>query len=96
MKKYDLPTFYSSLTPAAKRLVREQYVSEQNGMCMFCNMALSGPPSADVKSKKVNWKLFPPNFTKYPIHLQHDHSTDLTEGAVHALCNAVMWQYHGR
>jgi hypothetical protein len=40
--------------------------------------------------------LFPPNFLKYPVHLQHNHDTDMTEGAVHARCNAVMWQYHGR
>jgi hypothetical protein len=33
---------------------------------------------------------------KSPIHLQHDHDTGLTEGAVHAYCNAVLWQYEGR
>ena len=42
------------------------------------------------------WDLFPPNFLKYKVHLQHNHSTGMTEGAVHALCNAVMWQYEGR
>ena len=50
----------------------------------------------DIKNKKINWKLFPPNFLKYPIHLQHCHKTGWTEGAVHAYCNAVMWQYEGR
>ena len=32
----------------------------------------------------------------HPIHLQHNHSTDMTEGAVHAYCNCVLWQYEGR
>ena len=46
--------------------------------------------------KKINWKLFPPFFLRFPIHLQHNHDTNMTEGAVHAYCNAVMWQYEGR
>lgn len=33
---------------------------------------------------------------RYPVHLQHNHDTGMTEGAVHARCNAVMWQYLGR
>jgi hypothetical protein len=49
-----------------------------------------------VTSKPINWKLFPENFLMYPVHLQHDHNTNLTEGAVHAYCNAVLWQYEGR
>jgi hypothetical protein len=32
----------------------------------------------------------------HPVHLQHSHVTGLTEGAVHAFCNAVLWQYEGR
>jgi len=44
----------------------------------------------------INLKLFPPGFLKNPVHLQHNHDSDLTEGAVHAKCNGVMWQYHGR
>lgn len=31
----------------------------------------------------------------YPVHLHHDHKTGLTIGAVHAKCNAVLWQYYG-
>ena len=30
----------------------------------------------------------------HPIHLHHDHDTDLTIGAVHAYCNAILWEYH--
>ena len=39
--------------------------------------------------------LFPPNFFKWPVHLHHSHDTGMTIGAVHARCNAVLWQYHG-
>ena len=40
--------------------------------------------------------LFPAFFLSHPIHLQHNHETNMTEGAVHARCNAVLWQYEGR
>ena len=96
MFKFNLPVEYSRLEQWERRLVREQYICEQFGKCYWCDEPLDGEPSDNVKNKKVNWKLFPPNFMKYPVHLQHDHGTDLTEGAVHAKCNAVMWQYHGR
>lgn len=36
------------------------------------------------------------NFLQHPIHLQHNHTTGMTEGAVHNYCNAVMWQYEHR
>lgn len=94
--QYKLPVLYSQMDWRDRRAVREQYIKEQNGMCMFCKCDLNGPVPKSVTSKKINWQLFPPNFLKYPVHLQHDHDTDLTEGAVHAYCNAVMWQYYGR
>ncbi|AGI61771.1 hypothetical protein VCO139_0016 [Vibrio phage VCO139] len=40
-------------------------------------------------------KLFPKNMFQYPIHLHHDHNTGMTIGAVHARCNAVLWEYYG-
>lgn len=91
-----LPAEYHKLTPAQKRDVRNMYVLQQGGNCMHCGESLSEPAPDHITSKKINWKLFPPNFLKYPVHLQHDHDTGLTEGAVHNYCNAVMWQYHGR
>ena len=63
---------------------------------MFCTESLSKPAPKHITDQKINWKLFPPNFLKAPIHLQHDHKTGMTEGAVHNYCNAVMWQYEGR
>lgn len=90
------PVLYKSLSYEAKRVVRGKYVEEQQGLCMFCNEPLAQPPPEEVLRKKINWKLFPSNFLDYPIHLQHCHKTGMTEGAVHAYCNAVLWQYHGR
>ena len=94
--KLSLPTKYSELTPSLRRMVREKYVKDQGGKCYWCKSCLSSAPPDSISKKQINWRLFPPNFLKYPIHLQHDHDTDLTEGAVHAYCNAVMWQYYGR
>lgn len=95
--KYKLPVYYSRIPDwKTRKEVREQYIQEQNGLCYWCNQPLDGEPPDSIKNKKINWKLFPPNFTKHPVHLQHDHNTDLTEGAVHARCNAYMWEYHGR
>ena len=94
--EYKLPVLYSRADPKQRRAVREQYVREQGGLCYWCKQPLSGPAPKHITSKKINWRLFPPGFLKHPVHLQHDHSSDLTEGAVHAICNAYMWQYLGR
>ena len=91
-----LPVDYTKLTWQERKSVREQYVKEQEGNCFYCGEFLGEEPPESVISKKINWELFPPNFLQYPIHLQHDHNTNMTEGAVHSYCNAVMWQYHGR
>jgi len=95
-KQFELPVKYSKLSTASRRLVRNQYVREQQGLCYWCNHSLECDPPSYITSRHINWSLFPPHFLRHPIHLQHCHATDLTEGAVHAYCNAVMWQYHGR
>lgn len=91
-----LPRDYDSLTPKQRRLVREEYVSIQDHKCWYCGESLHKPPPERITIKPINWGLFPEHFMNYPIHLQHDRETGLTEGAVHAYCNAVLWQYHGR
>ena len=98
MDKYKLPINYNDLTWKERSEVRKQYIRKQNGKCMYCNCDLDSEPSEDVKrkAKRIDWNIFPKNFLKYPIHLQHNHNTGMTEGVVHALCNAVMWQYHGQ
>lgn len=93
---YKLPIDYTKLHFTEKRKVREQYIEEQNGDCFYCWESLENPAPNHIKEKPINWSLFPKEFLKYPIHLQHSHDTGMTEGAVHNYCNAVMWQYEGR
>ena len=89
------PYVYKHLTPAVKRRVREEYITEQDGKCYHCKEPLKGEPSKEVLSLKINTSLFPRNFFAHPVHLHHDHSSGLTIGAVHCKCNAVLWQYYG-
>jgi len=93
-----LPVKYSTLDwrKGERQKVRNEYIKVQDGKCMFCKKPLTEPPTSEITDKKINWDLFPHDFLKYPIHLQHNHYTRMTEGAVHAYCNAVLWQYHGR
>lgn len=93
---YKLPVNYELLTPKQKREVREQYVKEQGGLCFYCKQPLAGPPSVRALELDTDLRLFPPGFMKHPVHLQHCHNTGMTEGAVHAKCNAVLWEYEGR
>lgn len=88
-----LPIDYTKATSAKRKIAREQYVKEQNEICYFCGESLLKIAPKKITKKKINWDLFPENFLKYPIHLQHNHKTGMTEGAVHNYCNAVMWQY---
>lgn len=93
---YKLPVYYNKLHAHQRREVREQYIKQQNNLCYWCKGSLDRPPPQHIQKKSINLALFPTNFLQHPIHLQHDHKTGLTEGAVHARCNAVMWQYHGK
>lgn len=92
----DLPVNYDSLSTAKRRAVREEYVKQQKGNCYYCKESLDANPPERITSLSIDWTLFPPFFLKHPIHLQHNHDSKMTEGAVHAYCNAVMWQYEGK
>lgn len=92
----DLPVDYDSLNTAERRHVRELYIKKQEGNCYYCEEFLGVAPPERITDLSVDWTLFPPFFLKHPVHLQHNHDTGMTEGAVHAYCNAVMWQYEGR
>ena len=87
---------YSKMSWQERKELRMDYFKKQNGKCMFCEHSLNAAPPKEITDKKIHWKLFPDNFMKHPIHLQHCHKTDETEGVVHAYCNAVMWQYDGK
>ena len=94
MKKLSIPAKYSSLTQVERRKIRERYCKLQNDNCYYCNSSLESDPLAHIQQKYINMKLFPKGFLNHPIHLHHSHKTDLTLGAVHARCNAILWQYH--
>lgn len=91
-----LPTNYDDLTQPERRVVRLEYIRRQDGKCQHCGEPLDGEPRGDIRAKKIDLRRFPPNFLCHPVHLHHSHRTGLTIGAVHARCNAVLWQYHGR
>jgi len=96
MGKHILPVDYTTLKWKIRKEVREQYIEEQGNKCMYCGGDLNEEPPTNITNKIIDWDLFPSQFLKNPIHLQHNHNTGMTEGAVHAYCNAVMWQYDGR
>jgi hypothetical protein len=91
-----LPTDYTKLTQPQRREVRIQYIKEQDNLCMYCGETLDEIAPIRIRNKPINLDLFPKGFLQYPIHLQHCHKTNMTEGAVHSYCNAVLWQYEGR
>lgn len=90
-----LPVRYAELDQDERRTVRDEYTRLQGGLCHYCGTPLKGSPAPEVSQKYVNRKLFPEGFFDYLVHLHHSHQTGLTLGAVHARCNAVLWQYHG-
>jgi hypothetical protein len=92
-----LPANYNNLTTVQRREVRKLYSEAQNWKCHHCGSHLMKDPAKEMQQKSINFSLFPggKDFLKYPIHLHHDHNTGMTIGAVHARCNAILWQYHG-
>ncbi len=94
--RFALPVNYNALLWQERKAVRLQYIEEQKGVCYYCGHPLNKEAPPKIKKKKINLGLFPANFMQYPIHLQHNHDTGMTEGAVHNYCNAVMWEYDGQ
>lgn len=92
----ELPTRYSLIKPNEKWKVRQRYSFLQKGMCAHCSSPLGSAPPDFIQEKSIDWDLFPSNFLSHPVHLHHDHKTDMTIGTVHAKCNAILWQYHGK
>ena len=91
----QLPAVYADLDMVARRAVRHEYMRLQGGLCYHCKQPLGGKPSKKIMGMHIKSSLFPPRFFEWPVHLHHSHETGLTLGAVHARCNAVLWQYHG-
>lgn len=95
MSKMKLPVNYKELGWKERREVREEYIKRQNGKCYFCGKPIDGNPTCEIMSMPIHKQIFPPKFFDYPVHLHHNHDTGMTIGAVHARCNAVLWQYYG-
>lgn len=91
----QLPVNYNELTFVERRVVREEYIKQQQGLCHHCGASLDGDPANRIQSMPVRTVLFPQGFFDHPVHLHHNHNTGMTIGAVHCHCNAVLWQYYG-
>lgn len=94
-KKWNLPVDYTNLTWQERREVRQQYYTQQKGLCYFCKESLGKKPPEWVLDHEIDWNRFPEGFLTYDVHLHHHHVTNATLGAVHSYCNAVLFQYHG-
>lgn len=92
LKDIPLPVNYEKLSQLQRARVREQYVRLQKGLCKFCKGPLT---SKSADERRVDASRFPSGFFRHPIHLHHNHRTGMTIGAVHAHCNAILWQYYG-
>ena len=90
-----LPVKYRDIPIHDRRVVRTAYIEKQEGLCHHCRSSLAGLPPKSIRQIQVTSSLFPLTFFNYPVHLHHSHASGLTIGAVHAYCNAVLWQYHG-
>lgn len=90
-----LPINYVQSHWTLRKQARLQYIEEQEGKCSHCGNSLEGEPADEIKNAWINLKLFPVGMLDHPIHLHHCHKTHMTLGAVHARCNAWLWQYRG-
>lgn len=90
-----LPVKYSEILPNEKWIIREAYIEKQSGKCYFCGGSLGDGPPQNVLKNRIHKHLYPKGFFNNPIHLHHSHESDLTIGAVHAYCNAILWEYYG-
>lgn len=88
--------YYSKMTPNDRRNLREQMARAQGDECWYCTAPLYMTPPVHIGNYKYNKRSFPPNMLKYPVHLHHDHETDICLGAVHAKCNVYMWEVEGK
>ena len=96
IKAIKLPTEYSKLSISDRIEVRKAYIAQQHHKCFYCHRRFTQDPPKEIHNKKIHPELFPQGFFNSPIHLHHDHNTDITIGAVHAFCNAILWQYEGK
>ena len=87
-----LPINYKLSSTRVRALARALYIKHQKGLCYHCGKPLDEEPD---KSLPIDESRFPKGFFNNKIHLHHNHESQSTIGAVHAYCNAVLWEYHG-
>lgn len=90
----NLPVRYDLITQPERRLVRLEYIERQNNLCHHCHCPLDEDPCEEVMTARITESRFPAGFFHHPIHLHHNKKTGYTIGAVHARCNAYLFQYH--
>lgn len=90
-----LPQNYDKLNREERYKVRREYINRQKGQCAHCGTGLTMQPAKHVLELAYDASLFPKGFLENPIHLHHSHNSGLTIGAVHARCNAALWQHYG-
>ena len=88
----DLPVNYNETPSKQRKVVREEYIKIQKGLCYHCELPLNESPAP---TKPIDASLFPKGFFIHPVHLHHSHDTGMTLGAVHSKCNAELWQWYG-
>ena len=88
-----IPINYRKATWQERKKIREEYIIYQKGLCSHCGGDLNQTPPKKIMDLPKDKSLFLNKFFDYPIHLHHSHDTGMTEGVVHAQCNAVLWQY---
>jgi hypothetical protein len=94
--RLTIPAYYDNLTWYERRLVREEYIVLQKGLCWACAQTLLHDVPDEVKERfPLDPRRWGPEFLKHPVHLHHDHRSGLTVGATHAYCNAILAQYYG-
>lgn len=86
---------YSLTTPQSRRKKRLEYMRAQGGACLHCGHQLLTEQCGDSLKGAIDTFLFPEGMFDYPVHLHHCHESGWTIGAVHAHCNAILWQFHG-
>ena len=52
--KIKLPVDYDKLTQLERKAVREQYIDEQEGLCMYCKESLFKPPPSRITDLVIN------------------------------------------
>lgn len=91
----QIPIMYNIASVRERRSARIEHRRQQNHKCWYCDANLDDLPPDRILDMDLGLHLFPRGFFRNREHLHHDHKTGMSVGAVHSVCNAILWQYHG-